>query len=857
MYFGTSDGLACLEDSVLAPCSKEFSFTYPWVNKLLVDREGVLWVGTNGGGLRSYRDARPVVPAPAGFYGDVIMALHDDGSGTIWIGAEKGTLTRVANGALRTFTLKGVRGVISAILRDREGALWVGTDEGALAHFIEPDSLLYFFRGSGPVSSLMEDREGNIWAGVEGGGLHRITRGKFTTYTVLDGLANDFIHVIYPDPDGTVWIGSMGGLNRLTGDVFVSYLTNERMPIEGITALHRGRDGSLWIGSSSGLSRTKNGRYEVVWSKKGLPSGLVRGIAEDDKGNILVTTRQGLIVSSNPWQSMPVFRPYGDSLLQQPLWCIHVSQRTGDVWISTWGAGLLRVSSQGRVSRYSTESGLTTNIIRSIFEDAEGVLWFGSYAGGLHRFKDGKFTSYSVDDGLFDEKAYAILEDGNGNLWISCNRGVYRVSKHELNEFAEGVISSLSCISYGTADGMKTFECNGGYQPSGCKSTDGRLWFATLRGATVINPGAIPVNAVPPAVVIEHVAIDGSTVDPTIQAHVGPGNGELKFTYTALSFVAPDRVRFRYRLEGFDQTWVDAQDRRAAYYTNIPPGTYTFRVIASNNDGVWNDAGTAFTFTLAPHFYQTTWFYALSALLTALLGSVVYHLYQTYKNREKIASRLQAQLAQAELQVLKMQLQPHFLFNTLHAISSLMHKDLEAADEMMANLGDFLRYTLESVGVQEVELGQELEILNRYLEIEHVRLGNRLSVRQQVPADLLAAMVPNLILQPIVENAIRYGIARRASGGSVEITATRANGRIRIAVSDDGEGLPAGSREGIGLSNTRARLEQLYGTNHAFFYVNRPEGGLCVTLEFPFRIGSNAHHESPSPRSVESAHTYR
>jgi two-component sensor histidine kinase len=457
----------------------------------------------------------------------------------------------------------------------------------------------------------------------------------------------------------------------------------------------------------------------------------------------------------------------------------------------------------------------------------------------LIRFKDGRFTVYTAAHGLFDDNVFSILEDPNGNMWMSCNRGVFRVSKSVLNDFAEGRIKSIFCVSYGTSDGMKTFECNGGSQPSGCMSVDGRLWFATVKGVTVVDPAHIEPNALPPPVVIEYATIDRREVTTRDEAYVEPGNGELEFTYTAPSFAAPEKVKFKYRLEGFDEEWVDAVNRRMAYYTNIPPGKYTFRVIACNNDGLWNETGAAFTFSLAPHFYQTSWFYILSVLLIALLGSSGYHFYRTYKDREQIASRLQAELAQAELQVLKMQLQPHFLFNTLHAISSLMHKDLDAADEMMSRLGSLLRYTLESSGSQEVALCQELEMLDHYLEIEQIRLADRLSVFKNVPPELLDAQVPNLILQPIVENAIRYGIAPRQSGGHVEIAATQVNDNIRITICDDGPGLPERATEGVGFSNTRARLKQLYGENQSFAYANRPEGGVRVTLEFPSRIGNH------------------
>ncbi len=849
IWCGTSYGLTRVKDGQCS--SADSGLTYPWVNTVLIDRNGTVWAGTNGGGL--YRSDHGVFsPAPENaLCGSVVMSMCQDSAGDLWVGSEKGTLTRLSRTGVRTFTVTGARGTVSAVLRDREGRVWVGTEDGILAQFAEPDSFIYFTRNGGAVTSLFEDREGSLWVGRSSGGLHRLKKGKFITYTTLDGLPSDYVATFCPDRDGAVWVGTMGGLSRFWRDAFTTYPLQDGLQMEGIMALHVDQQGAVWIGGSGGLLRLKDHKVRAFITSQGAFQQTVRGIDEDKTGKLWLATRQGLFVSSQPRHGDPVFVPYRDSagVLSEPLWGVHISRQGNSIWLATGSSGLIRLSLDGLHSSrtsYTTRDGLSGNVIRSMLESSDGTMWFGTYQAGLTRFKDGRFASYTTANGLFDDNVFSILEDQSGNLWMSCNRGVFRVSKNELNDLSAGKITSLSCVSYGTADGMRTFECNGGAQPSGCRSTDGRLWFATMNGAAVVDPEHLVSNPHPPAVVIERATIDGRDRAFGREVRIEPGNGDLEFTYGALTFVAPEKVKFKYRLVGFDDDWVEANSRRIAYYTNIPPGTYTFRVIACNNDGVWNQTGASFPFTLAPHFYQTAWFYALCVLLIGLLGSIIYHLYRTYKDREQIASRLQAQLAQAELQVLKMQLQPHFLFNTLHAISSLMHKDLDAADEMMARLGEFLRYTLERDGSQEVPLAQELEMIDHYLEIEQIRLGDRLRFRTDVAPGLGAAVVPNLILQPIVENAIRYGIAPRPSGGCLQIVAEKEGDRFRVRVCDDGPGLPERPTEGVGFLNTRSRLQQLYGSNQRFEYGNRPEGGVCVTLEFPLRIES---HEIGQPLS--------
>ena len=861
LWFGTNDGMWRLKGDSIVASARDMGLGYSWITRLLVDRNGTLWIGTSGGGLsRRLKGDSSAAQMYEGLCGNVITALFEDTAGDLWIGAERGGLTRIGKGGVRTYTLRGVRGAVSAVRVDHDGVVWVGAEDGTLAQFVAPDSLVYFSRGGGAITSMIEDREGNLWVGRVGGGLHRFSRGKFVTYTEVDGLVNNFVQAIWPDNHGGMWVGTMGGLSRFSGDSFTTSLTNERIPIEGITSLYTSQDGSLWIGMAEGLARIKDGSYRLVLTSEGMPKPSIRGIDEDRHGNLWLATRKGLYVSAD--RQHKEFRPYGDTTgdLRLPMWCIHIDRHTDELWASTVGMGLIRLSiadKQSKPTRFTTKDGLSNNIIRSIFEDDKGTLWFGTFAGGLNRFKNGKFTSYTIKNGLFDDNVFSIVEDDGHNLWMSCNRGIFRVSKQMLDDVAEGKRAGISGTSYGTADGMKTFECNGGYQLSGCRSSDGRLWFSTLQGLAVVDPRHIDVDSIPPPVVIEYAAIDKTSIDPRNEANAGPGNGELEFVYTAPSFTAPQQVRFKYRLEGFDEEWVDASNRRMAYYTNIPPGDYTFQVIAGNHDGIWNTTGASIRLHLAPHFYQTSWFYVLCALLIALVGSLGYHFYRTYKDREQTAYRLKGQLAQAELQVLKMQLQPHFLFNTLHAISSLMHKDLDAADEMMARLGDLLRYTLESDGAQEVELGQELEMLDHYLEIEHIRLADRLAVRRDIPPELLSALVPNLILQPIVENAVRYGVAPREAGGKVDIAAEQVGAAIRFTVCDDGPGLPERSREGVGFSNTRARLEQLYGAHQRFSYANRPEGGVCVTMEFPLRIQDHADQQPRPSLSIQTSDTHR
>ncbi|HEY3938546.1 MAG TPA: response regulator, partial [Bryobacteraceae bacterium] len=295
------------------------------------------------------------------------------------------------------------------------------------------------------------------------------------------------------------------------------------------------------------------------------------------------------------------------------------------LWVGTGGGGLDKFE-HGRFTAFNRNQGLSNNVVWAITGDSDGTLWLGTNGGGLDRFKDNKFTVYTTRNGLFDDAIFAILDDGQGYLWMSSNRGVFRVAKRDLNSFADGRMPLIKSIAYGISDGMKSKECNGGFQPAGWKGRDGKLYFPTMKGLSVVDTRRLGSNRLPPPVVIEQVVVDHKDFEPGKPVRLPPGKGQLEFQFTALSLVSSEKIRFKYMLEGFDKDWVEAGARRVAYYTNIPPGEYRFRVIACNNDGVWNTAGATASVTLLPHFYQTYFFALLCAVVAAGLFVAAFRL---------------------------------------------------------------------------------------------------------------------------------------------------------------------------------------------------------------------------------------
>jgi signal transduction histidine kinase len=347
------------------------------------------------------------------------------------------------------------------------------------------------------------------------------------------------------------------------------------------------------------------------------------------------------------------------------------------------------------------------------------------------------------------------------------------------------------------------------------------------------DPARIELNPVPPAVVIEEVLADGKPAAPSGPLRLPPGVDKLEFGYTALAFRNPLAVRFRFRLEGFEKDWVDAGPRRVAYYTNLPPGHYRFHVRAANEDGVWNDAGAAVEVALARRFTQTTLFRALALAALAALATVLYRL---RVRRLEVRERLRTALVEAQLDALQFQLRPHFLFNTLNSILPLVGKDPERARQMVVRLGDLLRLSLRSEDTPLVTLEEEFAILDKYLSIEKVRFRDRLDVAIAIDPAVAAARVPCFLLQPLVENAIKHGLGGLAGRGSISIAAHGENGDLWISVRDNGPGPGSDASEpsaGIGLRNTRRRLEALYPGDHLLELRHAPGGGGEVRIRLP------------------------
>jgi ligand-binding sensor domain-containing protein/signal transduction histidine kinase len=571
------------------------------INSVYEDQHGTFWIETKDKGLNRLKDDKVTVyPIQASAPNDEtrITAVYEDRRGNLWIARRGQGLSRQRGHLVETFTVANglPSNDIETIFEDREGNIWLGTFNNGLCRVTDQVFTVYSQKdglANPNVYPMLEDRAGNIWIGTWGGDLYRLKDNRFEHYGKEQGLSYQAVGALFEDVSGTLWVGTFGGgVNRLVDGQFVSLTRQDGMPDDNIRAITQDAEGSIWFGTTNGLARLNEGKVSTFGTADGLPDKEVQALTIDRHGNL---------------------------------------------WIGTLG-GVARFR-DGRFTRYTENDGLSSNYIRVIHEDRDGVIWIGTYDGGLSRLKDGHIRRITMQDGLYDNGVFQILEDDQDNFWMSCNRGVYRVSRKELNAFADGLKPSVSSVHYGKADGLLNTECNGGTQPAGFRARDGKMWFPTQGGIAVVDPRVISSNELPPPVAIEDFMLDNRPEVFHQEAQIPVGLESFEIHYTGLSFVRPEQVRFKYKLEGLDKDWIDVGTRRTAYYSHVPPGNYTFMVVAANSDGVWNTTGASIRIRVVPPFWRTWWFFTLEFLALAALLFFVYQRRTSQLRKRNVAQQ--------------------------------------------------------------------------------------------------------------------------------------------------------------------------------------------------------------------------
>jgi diguanylate cyclase (GGDEF)-like protein len=614
LWLGTAQGLNRIVNGRVESWTTGHGLPDAAVRALAVDSGGTLWVGTARGLARFANGRFAAETQSAGVLDDNISALAAAPDGALWVGTQSHGLVRIRGGQIEAVPVRlswtGIRG----LLVDRDGGVWIVFDRHGIGRLYEGRLDVYGAAQGLPTDlgayAVFEDREGSLWVGTQDAGAAQLRDDGFSVYGKLGGLSSNYVGEVAQGPDGSMYFGmDLFGVNRLYPDGRVEVLDQRRgLPNQAVYSLLVARDGSLWIGYPRGtLAHLDQGRVSVWQSAQDAQASLVSLFQDRDGGIWVGFSPTGLAYFENGEFHHVTSRGIVD--------CITQSQ-DGALWAGTDGDGVQRYF-RGTMTGYGAAEGLPNEHALYVYADADDSVWVGQASGNLSRIANGKITTWTPRQGIPDTDIGSILEDNLGNFWMGGNNGIFRVARAELMQTANAAGGRVHARVYGQSAGVRISETVFGSMPAAWKGRDGRLWFATIGGAAMVDPAHLPAAPIPPPVAIERVAVDSRPVTIKGGMRLGPSPVNLEVSFSAPTFVAPQMVRFRYRLYGFDRDWVRA-DARSARYTNLPAGRYQFAVQAQNADGVWSETGAGFGFILLPPLRETPTAYAIYTVAALL-----------------------------------------------------------------------------------------------------------------------------------------------------------------------------------------------------------------------------------------------
>jgi signal transduction histidine kinase/ligand-binding sensor domain-containing protein len=875
LWIGTSNGLAQYRDGRFRSFTMRQGLPDNTITWLYADHAGTVWVvaGVNLSRFEAGRFANfapgPALPVTS------VRVVAEDRQKQLLVAGFSG-VGRMSGGKYTPLLDNADLGgdIVTGLVVDRHDNLWIAgslgmivrTPSGRIRKYGPKEGLPDSF-----VRAMWEDRDGNIWAGTNGG-LARLQGDRFVPWPG----GGDLVRCLFEDSEGDIWVGANNGLSRLRDDIFRVYGTAEGLPSDEPNEVFQDHTGRIWVGfHDEALLQFSPGPFRKFTPREGMPDSEVFSIREDTRGDLMMGTRAGLVrtdgthfrtyVAPDPYGRRIVFdsleesadrlwlaTPNGLGVLEEgryrkivggsPLLIDSVVTlcrgQDGSLWAGSYGKGLWLIRDGAAARQYTVADGLSSDQIRALYQAADGTLWIGTFGGGLDSLRDGVFHRFTQKDGLLSDNIGSIVDDGS-SLWLSTTRGICRVPKSQLREFADGARRTLDPMNYGPEDGLRSAQCAPAFPTAGGakRTADGRLWFTTSRGLAVFDPHQPRHASPPPAVHFVEIKADGQRLDMTRPARLTPGEGRIQLRYTAIHLSAPERVRYSYRLDGLDSDWVTAGTRRVINYNSLRHGAYRFTVRAQVTGG--SAAEESYQFELLPHYYETVWFRGLCvlALLAAAWGIYQARLRQirwrfsvVLAERARLAREIHDTLAQgfvgisSQLDAVAMNMpdEPTPARTYLEMARHMARHSLTEARRSVMDLrasvlvGQDLAAALES--------GSRMWTAGSGIEVELDVNGAGRDLPQEMEQHLLR------IAQEAVANAVKH-----AKAGKIRIKLHMEAGKLFLRIQDDGRGFEQKDAfsplDGhFGLIGMRERAERLGGQLRL---ISHPGEGTEVAVTVP------------------------
>ena len=868
LWIGTRAGLAIYQDGVFVTNQAvEITERVP-VTAMMRDRSGSMWIATSALGLMQF-DGQQVVESrgPPGSERIAAYCLLQDQKGNIWASIGNGTvLYHYADEWHRYGQTNGLPfEYITCMAEEADGTIWAGSLDHGLYRFQDG-----YFAGvkpadglsAGDIRCVKPDREGNLWVGTRTGGLNRLSRRKLITYGLAQGLTNDFTRSVAETPDGELWVGTIGGgLYRGVNGRFAGTADEGDAPRHAFvnSVLYRS-DGSVWYGANLALFRCVGGEIKENFMKEPwLHLDGVSALCEDEKGGLWIGTTGSKLVhyEAGQFTVFPhrVARGTVTALAQQP---------DGSLWVGSDGGGLKRVR-LGSEEILSVTNGLVSHAIRTLYLDSAGTLWIGTTGGGLGRWREGKVTSFTTKQGMGTDTISQIIGDNEGDLWLGCSRGIFRVRTADLEALASGQISLINPRSYGLNEGMPVEECSSGFAPAGLKTKSGLLCFSTVKGLVLIDPRKQETDAAAPTVILEDVRVNGhiqarhpktiagTNVDSLLAAGgqgaepeltIPAGGRDIEFDYTAISFAAPDKIRFRYTLEGLGGGWIEAGSGRSAFYHAIPAGRYRFQVMVSSANSAWSKPTPLLIITVRPYLWESVWFRIVAGLCVLGLFAIAVRVVERRRYKRRLA-RLEMQHAvERERLRISQDMHDHIgaMLTQVSMASDLGQTDSHSQPLLRGHfdrIGDQARAAVQALDEIVWATNPKNDNLPRFVEYvcrfaDECFEFSPIRCWQEVPTKLpntpLRADVRHNVFSAVKESF--NNVLKHSGATEVSLRIVVENSEVVLTVKDNGRGfVPEQTKPGSeGMENMKTRLVECGGHSDL---KSSPGQGTVVNFYFP------------------------